>query len=69
MRKALSLRSLTRRAEIMHVGHTPLCRSVGDIKAFQNNVAFIISTETCFWLKRVSDHIFFGVSEGPILTP
>ena len=25
------------------------------IKAFQNNFAFIISTETCFWLKRVSD--------------
>ena len=25
------------------------------VKAFQNNFAFIISTETCFWLKRVSD--------------
>ena len=47
--------------------HTPLRRSVatvGDnIKAFQNNFAFIISTETCFWLKRVSDRTFFGVSE------
>ena len=25
------------------------------VKAFQNNFVFIISTETCFWLKRVSD--------------
>ena len=25
------------------------------VKAFQNNFAFIISTEMCFWLKRVSD--------------
>ena len=25
------------------------------VKAFQNNFAFIISTETCFWLKRVSN--------------
>ena len=25
------------------------------VKAFQNNFAFIISTETCLWLKRVSD--------------
>ena len=46
-----------------HVGHTPLRRSVGDINAFQNNFAFIISTETCFWLKRISNHTFFGVSE------
>ena len=41
--------------------YTPL--SVGDINAFQNNFTFIISTETCFWLKRVSDRTFFGVSE------
>ena len=33
------------------------------LKAFQNNFAFISSTETCFWLKRVSDRPFFGVSE------
>ena len=25
------------------------------VKTFQNNFAFIISKETCFWLKRVSD--------------
>ena len=25
------------------------------VKAFQNKFVFIISTETCFWLKRVSD--------------
>ena len=43
--------------------HASPSRSVGDIKAFQNNFAFIISTETCFWLKRVSDRTFFGVSE------
>ena len=46
-----------------HVGCAPLRRSVGDINAFQNDVAFIISTETCFWLKRVSNRTFFGVSE------
>ena len=34
------------------IEHTP-SRSVGDIKAFQNNFAFIISTEMCFWLKCV----------------
>ena len=37
--------------------------AVGDIKAFQNNFAFIMSSETCFWVKRVSDHTFFGVSD------
>ena len=46
-----------------HVGRAPLRRSVGDIKSFQNDFAFIISTETCFWLKRVTDRSFFGVSE------
>ena len=25
------------------------------VKVFQNNFVFIIATETCFWLKRVSD--------------
>ena len=47
----------------------PLRRSVGDIKAFQNNFAFIISTETGFWLKRISDHTFFGVSDQGIFNP
>ena len=33
-----------------------VCFFLGHIvKAFQNNFPFIISTETCFWLKRVSD--------------
>ena len=59
---AAALRSLIRR-------HMPLRRSVGDIKAFQNNFAFIISTETCFWLKRVSDHIFFRRFRKAFLTP
>ena len=56
-----ALRSLIRR-------HMPLRRSVRDVKAFQNNFAFIISTETCFWLKRVSDRTFFGVSNPLIKT-
>ena len=38
-------------------------RNTMHLKAFQNNFAFISSTETCFWLKRVSDRPFFGVSE------
>ena len=38
-------------------------RSVGDINTFQNDFVFIISTETCFWLKRVTDRTFSGVSE------
>ena len=65
-RKALSLRSCIAQFDphsSSHVGHTPLRKSVGDIKAFQNNFPFIISTETCFWLKRVSDCTFFGISE------
>ena len=33
--------------------------SVGDTKAFQNNFAFIISIETCLWLKRVSVRTFW----------
>ena len=40
------------------------------VKAFQNNFAFIISTETCFWLKRVScrSH-FFRRFRKAFLTP
>ena len=41
-----------------HVGRAPLRRSLGDINAFQNDFAFLISTETCFWLKRVTDRTF-----------
>ena len=37
-------------------------RSVGDINTYQNSFAFIISAETCFWLKRVSDHPSFALS-------
>ena len=48
-----------------HVGRAPSCRSVGDIKVFQNDFAFIISTETCFWLKGVSDRTFFRRSSPP----
>ena len=59
---AAALRSLIRR-------HMPLRRLVGDIKAFQKNFAFIISTETCFWLKRVSDRTFFGRFRKAFLTP
>ena len=57
---AAALRSLNRRAEIMFRARVYAYKSVGDIKAFQNNFAFIISTETCFWLKRVSDRTFLG---------
>ena len=78
-RKTLSLRSCFAQFDPWsncrdHVGRWPLrtctCRSVGDIKAFQNNFAFIISKETCFWLKRVTDRTFFsafqkGVSNTP----
>ena len=42
----------------------PLRRLVGDINAFQNNFAFIISTETGFWLKRVSDRTFSAFRKG-----
>ena len=35
------------------------------VKAFQNNFAFIISTETCFWLKRVSDRTLALLSSFP----
>ena len=52
-----------------HEGHTPLRRSVGDINAFQNNFAFIISTETCFWLKRVSDGTFFSAFQKGVSNP
>ena len=52
-----------RRSFTRHVGRAYLRRPVGDINAFQNDFAFIISTETCFWLKRVTDRTFFGVSE------
>ena len=65
-RKALSLRSCIAQFYPWsrgHVGRSPLRRSVRDIKAFQNDFAFIISTETCFWLKRIPDCTFFGVSE------
>ena len=44
-------------------------RSVGDIKAFQNNFAFITCTEMCFWLKRVSDRTFFLHFRKAFLTP
>ena len=53
----------------------PLCRghafrrSVGDIKALQNNFAFIISTETCFCLKRLSDRTFFRLFRKAFLNP
>ena len=33
-------------------------RNTMHLKAFQNNLAFITSTETCSWLKRVSDSPF-----------
>ena len=36
-------------------------RNTMHLKAFQNSFAFITSTETCFWLKRVSDRPFFRV--------
>ena len=58
-----ALRSLTRRAEI-----TP-SRSVGDIKSFQNSFAFIISKETCFSLKRVSDRTFFSAFQKGVSNP
>ena len=48
--------------------HAYISRSVGDIKKFQNNFAFIISTETCFWLKRISDHTFFRRFKKVFLT-
>ena len=70
-RKALSLCSCIAQFDPQsrdHVGHTP-SRSVGDIEAFQNTFAFIISTETCFWLKRVSDRTFFSVSERHFQPP
>ena len=35
------------------------------VKAFQNNFALIISTETCFWLKRVSDRTLAVLSSFP----
>ena len=35
------------------------------VKAFQNNFAFIISTETCFWLKRVWDRTLDVLSSFP----
>ena len=35
------------------------------VKAFQNNFAFIISTETCFLLKRVSDRTLAVLSSFP----
>ena len=35
------------------------------VKAFQNNFAFIISTETCFWLKRVSNRTLAVFSSFP----
>ena len=38
-------------------------RNTMHLKAFQNNFAFISSTETCFWLNCVSDRPFFRVSE------
>ena len=65
-RKALSLRSCIAQFYPWsrdHEGRTRLRRSVRDINTFQNDFAFIISTETCFWLKRVTDHTFFSVSE------
>ena len=37
-------------------------RNTMHLNAFQNSFAFITSTETCFWLKRVSDRAFFRVS-------
>ena len=40
------------------------CGSVGDIKTFQNDFAFITPTETRFWLKRVSDRIFLAFQKG-----
>ena len=62
-RNALSLHSCSAQFDPWsrdHVGRAPLRRSVGDINAFQNDFAFIISTETCFWLKRVSDRTFLA---------
>ena len=35
-----------------------------DLKAFQNNFAFIASTEKCFWLNRVSDRPFSAFQKG-----
>ena len=46
------------------VGRRPLRRPVGDIKAFQNDFAFIISTETGFWLKRVQITLFWAFQKG-----
>ena len=61
-RKALSLRSCIAQFDPWscrdHVGRAPLRRSVRDINTFQNDCV-IISTETCFWLKHVSNHTFF----------
>ena len=71
-RKALSLRSCIAQFDPWsryHVGHTPLHRSVGDIKAFQNNFTFIIPTETCFWLKRVSDCTFLTAFQKGVSNP
>ena len=50
-RKALSLRSCIAQFDPWskdHAGRAPLRKSVGDINVFQNDFAFIISTETCF---------------------
>ena len=63
-RPCLSLRSCIAQFD----PRVPLCRSVRDINTFQNDFAFIISTETCFWLKRVSDRTFYGVSNPLIKT-
>ena len=57
--RALSLRSCIAQFDPWsrdHVGRAPLRRSVGDINAFQNDFACIISI-------RVSDRTYFGVSE------
>ena len=52
------------------IGHTPLRRSVGDIKAFQNNFAFIISAETCSNAYQIAHFSAFqkGVSDPLIKT-
>ena len=39
------------------------------IYAFQNDFAFIISTETCFWLKRVTDRDFFSAFQKGFSNP
>ena len=66
-RKALSLRSCIAQFDPWsrdHVGRSPLRRSFGNIKAFQNNFAFIIYRNVFLAQTRIRSHFFSAFQKG-----